>query len=161
MRMLVLKQGQDLQSLATRLGAAGGAASIERLKALNPHLDLGRLQPGAVLLVPDGVDDADSVAGAVFDGLASDLKAGLSGAAARVRAGHGKADAVRKEVVAVTKSATFKRVLEGDADLKKQVAAADNRFKAEQTLAKQADDSLVALARLIDDELAVLGKLVR
>ena len=47
MRMLVLKQGQDLQSLATRLGAAGGAASIERLKALNPHLDLGRLQPGA------------------------------------------------------------------------------------------------------------------
>lgn len=163
MRMLVLKQGQDLQSLATRLKAAGaGGLTIDRLQALNPHLDITRLVPGAVLLVPDGVgDDADSVAGAVFDGLASDVREGLASATARVRSGYARAEAVRKDVAAAVKLATFKRVLEGDAELKKQLATAETRFKADQAQAKQTDESLGALVKLIDEELAVLGKLVR
>jgi vacuolar-type H+-ATPase subunit I/STV1 len=158
MRMFILKQGQDLQTLSSRLG---GSASISRLKALNPHLDLDRLEPGTVLLVPDGIDDADSVAGAVFDGLAGDVKEGLKAATARVRGTQAKSEALRKDVSAILKSAAFKRAVESDADLKKQTDAADARFKADQAKGKQTEESLSALEQLVNEELAVLGKLVR
>ena len=158
MRMFVLKQGQDLQTLSSRLG---GAVSINRLKVLNPHLDLDRLEPGTVLLVPDGVDDADSVAGAVFDGLAGDVKEGIKAATLRFRDTQAKTEALSKDVSAILKSAAFKRTLEGDAELKKQADAAETRFKADQVSGKQTEESLTALEQLVNEELAALGKLVR
>lgn len=158
MRMFVLKQGQDLQTLSSRLG---GAASINRLKALNPHLDFGRLEPGTVLLVPDDIDEAESVAGAVFDGLAGDVKEGLKAATARVRSTQAKTEALRKDVAAILRSAAFKRTLEGDAELKKQSDAADARFKADQAAVRQTEESLSALDEFVNTELAALGKLIR
>lgn len=158
MRMLVLKQGQDLQTLTSRLG---GAVALNRLKQLNPHLDLDRLEPGTVLLVPEGVDDADSVAGAVFDGLASDVKAGLKAAKTRVQGTSAKNEALRKDVAAILKSAAFKRALEGDDDLKKQAGATEKRFQADTAAGKRTDESLLALDKLMNEELAVLGKLLK
>jgi hypothetical protein len=158
MRMFVLKQGQDLQTLSSRLG---GAVTINRLKLLNPHLNLDRLEPGAVLLVPDDVDDTESVAGAVFDGLAGDLKAGLKAATARVQGTRARRELLQKDVSSILKSAAFKRALDGDAELKRQADAAETRFQADQATGQQTEESLSALEQLVNEELAVLGKLVR
>lgn len=158
MRMFVLKQGQSLQTLGSQLG---GAASIGRLKALNPHLDLNRLEPGTVLLVPDGIEGADSVAGAVFDGLAADVKEGLKAATARVQSTRVKNELLQKDVTAILKSAAFKRVLEGDAELKKQTEAAKTRLQANQATNKRTEESLSALDQLVNEELAVLRNLLR
>lgn len=158
MRMFVLKQGQSLQSLSSRLGSA---AAINLLKALNPHLDLDRMEPGTVLLVPDGIDDADSVAGAVFDGLAGDVKAGLKAATARVQDTRAKSELLQKDVSSILKSAAFKRALDGDSELKKQADAAETRFQTNQAASKQTEESLSALEKLVNEELAVLGKLLR
>jgi hypothetical protein len=158
MRMFVVKQGQDLQTLSSRLG---GAVAINRLKLLNPHLDLERLEPGTVLLVPEGIDGADSVAGAVFDGLAADVKEGLKAAMARMQKTRAKSEQLQKDVSAILKSAAFKRALDGDAVLKKQAEAAGTRFQADQATGKRTEESLSALQKLVNEELEVLGKLLR
>ncbi len=158
MRMFVLKQGQSLQTVASQLG---GAASMGRLKAMNPHLDLNRLEPGTVLLVPDGIDGADSVAGAVFDGLAADLKEGLKAATARVQHTRVKNELLQKDIAAILKTAAFKRVLEGDAELKKQTEAAKTRLQGHQATGKRSEESLAALDKLVNEELAVLKNLLR
>lgn len=158
MGMLVLKQGQTLQSLGSRLGSG---VSISRLKAMNPHLDLDRLEPGTVLLVPDGVEGAESVAGDAFDGLAGDLKEGLKAVKARVQHTRTRSESLQKDVSAILKSAAFKRAMEGDAELKAQAEAAELRLKAKRSTGKQTEESLSALEKLVDEELAVLAKLLR
>lgn len=161
MRMFVLKQEQDLATLTARITAQGGAAGLERLRLLNPHLELGRrLDLGTVLLVPDDAAEAESVSGAVFDALADDLKQGLKSASERVKSGYAKSDTLRKEVTAAVKTAAFKRVLEGDAELARQIAAADTAAKADKLRAKEADTTLSALDTMVAAELGRLRKLI-
>jgi hypothetical protein len=166
MRMFVLKQGQDLQSVLTRAGgAAAGAASLDQLKRLNPHVDFAKLQPGTVLLLPGAgstqADANDAVAGAVFDSLADDVKNGLKAATERVRAGAVRAGEQRKELSAAFSSSAFRKAAEGDAELRGQADGAQARFKTEQGRAKETDGQLKALEKVLDTDLAVLERLLR
>ena len=108
MKFLIVKEGQDAAALAARLAASGGLA---RLQALNPHLDLQRVQPGNVLIWPsDSPDEAGaSVSGNAFDSFAADVRAGLKAATTRVNAGLLRQEEQRKETAAVFRSAAFKR----------------------------------------------------
>lgn len=162
MRMFVMKTGQDVGVLTERLRAGGGTEALSRLKALNPHLDLARLEPGSVLLVPDEVEGSESVAGAAFEALAKDARGGLKLAARRVGESVARADEQRKAVAAAMKTATFRSVLAGDAELARQAtAAAEHASKAQRTQAKAATDGLDALGSLLERELDKLGKLMR
>ena len=46
---------QDLL-LVSGLSANRSGSALESLRRLNPHVDLARLKPGMVLLVPDAPD---------------------------------------------------------------------------------------------------------
>lgn len=134
-RIFQIKNADSLGRLVQG-GAAADAPSLQRLQALNPHVDLANLKAGTVLLVPEGAEfnatEGDSVAGEAFDGFAADATAGLKFSTESVRAGIAERDAARKQVQAVFKSAAVKRVLDADPVLRKQADDADARFKAEQ-----------------------------
>ncbi len=161
MQIYTLKAGQDLSALTQQLQVKGGAQAVALLKTLNPHLDLTRLKAGSVVLVPSATDSTESVAGAVFDALADDVRQGLKAASARVKAGQARADDNRKAVAAAVKSVAFKKVLQGDTEMARQVAAADAAAKSSAAQAKQAEQTLAGLASMLDEELGTLGKLMR
>ena len=56
MRIVVVKQDTDLQALKAAVATPGLA---EKLARLNPHLDVQKLVPGAVLLLPDDAAGRD------------------------------------------------------------------------------------------------------
>lgn len=162
MRIIVTKPGQTVTALTAASGEGRDAISIERLTVLNPHIDLNRLEPGTVVLLPDAASDTgESVTGAVFDSLADNVRRGLKTALARVRTGLADAEASRKEATSAFKTAAFKKALEGDAELKAQAAEVDERFKADQARAKSSLESLSALEDMVSTELERLGKLLR
>lgn len=162
MRIIVTKPGQSLTALTSAAGTGRDTVSIERLTVLNPHLDLHRLEPGTVVLLPDAASDqGESVTGAVFDSLADDVRRGLTSASERVRNGLAEAEASRKEVTSALKTAAFRKALDGNSELTAQVAQVDARFKADQSQAKQAMESLSALEEMVSAELERLGNLLR
>ena len=72
MRFLVIKQDTSLQALTAQLVKDGdhAPAALDRLRALNPHLDLQRVGKGAVLLLPDSPgykDEGDKAGDDGFD----------------------------------------------------------------------------------------------
>ena len=166
MRMIVIEQATDLPALTTRLlGAkAGAGASLDRLKALNPHVDFGKLGAGTVLLVPDlpGLRDGQtgSIAGQTFDTFSQQVLASFDDAATRVQAGHAARLSDQKELVALFKGAALKRAFEADPELKAQADAYAQVFKQDPADAKAADETLKALKDGVGAELAVLAKLL-
>lgn len=166
MRMIVIDKGTDLTGLTTRLLGTGGASesAVQNLQRLNPHLDLNRLAPGAVVLVPDqpGLRDGEStsVGGDSFASFAQAASAALDLAAARVRSGHDARLAEQKDVQAVLKSPAVRRVLENDPDLKTQLEALAQGFKDDQQAAKDSDKAMKALLAESAAELAMLAKLL-
>src|SRR5687767_876938 len=113
MRTLVVKKTSDLQALSSELLASGLAAAksraaIESLQALNPHVDLNKLAPGAVLLVPDAPgfkrSASKSVGGETLDDFEKIVKSALDASAVRLKQGQTRRDAERAELVAALKS---------------------------------------------------------
>lgn len=166
MRMIVIKQATDLQSLGARLlvGQTGGGKTLETMKQLNPHVDFSRIAAGSVLLVPEASDlkegESQSISGEAFDTFAEQALAGLDTVATRVGAAHAKRLADQKELGALLKSAPLKRAIEADAELKAQVDATAAVFKEDQAQAKAADEALKVLKAQMSAELAALGKLL-
>jgi hypothetical protein len=160
MKFIIVKEGQDTATLSARVASSGG---IAKLQALNPHLDLQRVVPGSVLIWPSDSadDDSESVSGNAFDSFATDVRAGLKAATARMRAGLVRQEDQRKETAAVFRSAAFKKAAETDAELKQQATAADSRAKAQQAKAKDIDAALLALDRTADQGLAALAKVLK
>lgn len=163
-RIFQIKNADSLGKLVQG-GAAADAPALQRLQALNPHVDLANLKAGSVLLVPDSAEfsagDGDPVAGEAFDGFAGDATAGLKRSAEAVRAGIAQRDDARRQVQAAFKSAAVKRVLDADPVLRQQADSADARFKAEQKEGADALDALAAMNDALSAELAKLAKLFK
>jgi hypothetical protein len=170
MRLIVIKQNTDLQGLGSALlkagsGAASQQAALQRVQALNPHADLGKLSAGTVLLVPDSpyVDTGStrSLGGDAFDGFAADVAAGLAAVAQRIRAAADAVTADRTAVAAVVKTAAVKRLVDSDAVLAKQLADADARSRLELTQAQDGAKAVDAMQKAAAADLARLGPLLR
>lgn len=165
MRLIVLKP-DSLQVLRDQLKAASTAGDntpIDRLKALNPHIDFTRLGAGAVLFVPDGPELAQpgsrSIDGGSFDDFANELAEGLKSTVARARAGYEQGSADRSDVATVLKTAAVKRLVESDAALKAQLDEVATQFATDQRDAKEAIATLDAMQKSAATELAALAKL--
>jgi len=130
MRMIVISQSTDLNRLRKTLftGAGDTSAALERVKALNPHVDLRHVAAGTVLLLPDSpsvsATHTSSIGGDAFAEFAADVTSGLKDAAERVRAGAERAAADRNAVAAVLRIAAVKRIVGSDATLTKQLDTA-------------------------------------
>jgi hypothetical protein len=164
MRMIVIKQGTDLQALGARLLGAAREGALQSLQRLNPHVDFKRIEPGTVVLVPEqpGLREGESasVGGEAFGAFSEQARAALEATATRVRSGHEARLAQQKDVAAVLKSPALKRLLEADPDLKKELDAALQVFKDDQQAAKESEKLLKTLQDESAVELAALGKLI-
>ena len=166
MRLIVVDERTDLEGLRKRLvgGKAVTEGALERLKSLNPHLNLEKIPAGSVLLVPDlpGLrkGETTSVAGDPFAALSETFLAAVDAAIARARDGAKALLSEQKEVSAVVKSAAFRRALEADPELREQVETAAQVFKQDQEEAKASGETLKALRQEAGAELAALAKLL-
>lgn len=176
MRMLVIKEDTDLGGIGSKLlrrGAGGGkggtasAVSLDKLKALNPHVDFTKLKAGAVLLVPDlpDIDDSnaagDSIGGDAFAGFVAEVEDGWKGAVARTRRAQSRLDDDAGALAEALKSPAVKRAIDADAELKPQLAAAQAALKAERERATATLQLLDAVQVATKQELAELTKLFR
>ncbi|VWX57054.1 conserved hypothetical protein [Burkholderiales bacterium 8X] len=165
MRLLIL-QTDSLQSIKATLQANDpqSAVSMERLRRLNPHLDLARLEPGAVLFLPDAPElaqpESRALDGGSFDELRTQIEQGLEQAAGRSKAGFEQLGADRTEVAGALKGAAVKRLIDSDAALRAQVEQATARFAADQRDAKEAASQIESMQKAAAAELAVLSKLL-
>jgi len=169
MRTLVIKQDTDIQALKGRLIAgktsAGKAESaIKQLEDLNPHLNLNDLRAGAVVLVPDTPNfkaaEGEIVGGGTFEDFQQFVRSSLADAVGRLKTGNAARATERADIAALLKTAAFKRVLESDADVKQQVAAATKDFKDEQQQADEDEKTVAAAAKTATAQLAELGKVL-
>lgn len=160
MQMILIQQASDLAKLAEQLQRSGGLDAVARWKALNPHLDLQRPEAGTVVLLPQAVEGSESVAAAVLGAWAAEARQGLKAAGGRIRGGLKQAEADDKALTAATRSAAFKRVLEGDAELADQLATARKSATAQRSLHRAQASDADTLAALLDDELQTLGRLL-
>lgn len=170
MRMFVIKNENDLAGLSAKLLRArvdesSASAAIDRLKALNPHVDFTRLAAGTVLLVPDVPElkqgASTSLGGVTFEAFVKEVDTGLSNASAWITQGLERLAVDRTSVSAVLKTAAVKRLVESDPVLEKQLEAVDAQFedgekkmlaaqKLLETTQKQALEELTGLARLFE-----------
>lgn len=168
MRLIVIKQPIDLHELSSKLlkiPSAAGPGALERVRAMNPHVDFRHLAAGTVLLVPDlpGLQPSDgkSIGGDAFDAFAADIEQGLKAAALRVRAGLRRLSADDTAMQAALKTDAVKRALGADPLFKQQLTDTRKRFETAQEQSQDAAKSIEALQKSAAESIAVLGKLLR
>jgi hypothetical protein len=168
--MLVIKQDTNLETLrdqllVKRVSEDKAATAIDSLQKLNPHVDLKKLTPGTVLLVPETtsfkLSASDPMANDVVGEFQQLVRSGFEAAAAKLKNANDAGSAADAEVAAVLKTAAVKRILESDAELKEQAEEALNGFKEDQEQGEQAAQSLERAAKGALAELAALSKLLR
>ena len=168
MRMRVIKD-DNLQSLKdtlldAKLSSDEADAAMQSLQALNPHLDMKKLTPGAILLIPDEpgfkAEAASAVAGDPIDELQQLVRSALDSAAAKLKQGNEARAAQRLEVTAAFKTTAVKRVIESDPDLKQQAEDAAKASKADEEQSLKALQTLQSAGKDMQAELAALAKLL-
>jgi len=162
MRILVIKQASDLQTLSNKLNTGGkstGKATLEHIKSLNPHVDFQRIEAGTVLLLPDAPElkDSDSqpIAGDAFADLANQMEKGFNTIIQRVRSGAEALVAERAAVVAIL-SASGVRRHKGDQLLAMQLEDAGKEFTVAQKKALEAENLVEAMQAAVKEELVAL-----
>ena len=169
MRMLVIKTDTDLQALSSRLLTAGlsstqAKSALERLQALNPHIDPRYLRAGTIILVPDASSfDAsvtESVSGETFKDVEQTVKRALDAAAEHLKAANTARARDREEVIEAIKQPAVKGIIDADAQLKQQVTDATKGFEEEQQQAEQAEQELAAASKAALAKLAELSKVL-
>lgn len=174
MRIIVIKEASDLQSLTTRLfnevsqsngNIEANNAMFERIKSLNPHVDFKRLEAGTVLLLPDSPELKDSesrsLTGDAFADFSKHATEGLDTIAERVRAGAKASATERTNVTAALKTPAVERQIESDPLLKRQLVDAREKFVAEQKKEQVALKHLESMQKAVAKELAAFADLLR
>jgi hypothetical protein len=186
MRLVTVKSTTDLNALGAQLqGAAGVGTPLASVQALNPHLDLNRLKPGDLLLLPDAAASpapsaapaaagtstaapavvtaplpSQSLGGSGFADFAAEITKGLAAAATRARAGTDTATASRTALSSALRGAAIQRAIGADPQLQKQLDDADAQLKADLARAQAAGKQVELLQKGGADALALFGKRV-
>jgi hypothetical protein len=166
-RTFTVRNETTLQALGAtlldaRFSGAQADAAMERVKALNPHVDFQRIAPGTVIFVPDAPGVKATVGTAAQSGPMDDFRALLSGAlsdaASRLKDGNAARAAGRADLSAALRSAAFKRVTGEDRDIARQVSEAQEAMAGEESADKQAEENLAAASKSVLAALAQLRK---
>lgn len=146
--------------------SADPAATLERIKALNPHVDFKRLKAGTVLILPDGPDiktsgkGVESFGARALDELGSAMAAGFDEAGRRVRKVADDATSDRGVIAESLKSKLVRREIESDAALRNQLDSAASAAAGREKALSQAADDVSALAKSFFQELDAMKKLL-
>ena len=164
MRIVVLKTEAELQPLRKLAAQPVLAAKIARA---NPHVDLAKLRPGDVLVVPEELGEEIAASGpplgeggpVLGNSLASFAEfatAALTGAARGLEAGVKRQAADADAVAVALRSKGVKEALGGDAELARQVESAARRGREDL---KEAQSGLKAFDGQRERALAALEEL--
>jgi hypothetical protein len=161
MRILVVKKGSSASALIDN----SSAAQLKVLAQHNPHLDLKKLAPGAVILVPDDVGaidfpggDPKSVAFEAMESFIDHSKEALAAGAKRMKLGAERAKTEEAALAAAMKSKGVKAALDKDPGLQALATAASQQAKDDVSTAASQVKAFDALAKAAQDELAALAK---
>ena len=145
MRTIVVGDEKNLAALRKRLLDPGVTGSVrkgvdEELRAANPHLDLDRLSPGAVVVVPDlpgvaaSTGDQATATGTALPGDLGDVVAGTAGGRAGSLGATRTIDlgAARLELARQLGSAQLTKAVKGDDQLKAEVSRLGEALAEEQ-----------------------------
>jgi len=167
MRIFITKTDTDLAALSATLlrKPADAGAALERVRALNPHVeDFQNLAAGTVLILPDTGDikaGAGTTLGAdTVSDLASDLGSGLKAVSSRFTSRVEDVKEDRAAVVATVKLAAVKRLIDTDPALAKQLESSDAEYKREQKRVAEAEAQLAEVQKVAVAEFARLQKLI-
>lgn len=147
--------------------AAGQVSAA--IAAANPGIDLGKLVPGVVLQIPEGLADVSLAEGIAFDpgsqqAIATVLDAARASVAGLVEAAKAQqaADtAERGPVTAALDSGELRALRRKDKSLGPAIAAAQQTLAGADAADKASLDALVQAQGQWEEELAAVGALVR
>ena len=152
----------DKVSDAKRIVAASAKAAPGVLEALNPHLDLKRLAPGAVLVLPGGgaaaAADASTIAAEAMASFIGFAKQALEASAQRLSTAAERMAAEESALAAAGKSKAVNAAIETDAELGKLFDATKAQAKQDAKAASAALKEFPALADSVLAELEALAK---
>jgi hypothetical protein len=163
MRMMVIQKKTDTTALSSRL-LASRTDTLATLQRLNPHANLARLQPGTVLLVPEGLaaTEADSlpVGAEAFEDLSERLLAGLAAAVQLADKAHAERLAEGKAVLSALDADPVKRAMASDPALKAQAEQGAAQLQQDPAAAQAAQETFKRLQGQAASELALLARLL-
>lgn len=161
MRIFVVKADTDLKSL---LGSTP-TARIELLQRFNPHLDLKRLKPGAVVVVPEEARDIEfpsgdskSIGVEAMESFMGFSKDALAAAGKRVQQVAERAKAEEAALSAALKSKSVRTALEKDPELKAQAEEVVKRAKEDSRDSAADAKNFEAVFKAAQAALAELAK---
>lgn len=165
MRFYVVKQDTELKALGQALFKGNRKALSDRLVAANPHVDFGRVEAGAVLLVPDAADaregEAASVSQAGFERFEREFALALRAAGERIRREAGRRNDSDKEAEKLLKSASMRKLAESDAVVRDGLSSATEYLRSRARETKDADVRLDAIEGGLMEEIGKLQRLLR
>ncbi len=167
MRIFVIKQDTDLKGLSESLlkrADKPNAASLERLRVLNPHLDENKVVAGTVVLVPDtpeiNTGKAEPVASSGLELLERELSTALAATGKRLREALSRREAQDKEMAKTIKSAALTRLAADDSELRRRFEETSQQATANAKQAKQASADYDAMQESFVTQLSTLRKLL-
>jgi hypothetical protein len=146
-----------------RLSAGQADRARESLESLNPHVNLKKVRPGDVLLVPDTpsfkTSATEPVQGEVLELFEELVRRGLSDTSERLRAGNAARAEQRADVAAALKSAALKRAVADDQELGNQLTLVMKNLKQQEQEDGERVGELAEAGKAALGALAAMGKL--
>jgi len=165
MPVYIVEKDMDIDALASSLARSPRAAAKvrDRILAANPHLEhLARVPKGGIVVIPPGTDirtDAGtSTSGTNLEAFAGTLRDGLKDLDRRVTEHNDAQLSEHSALREALKGAAGKRLVEGDARLRKRLTAAEAQFKADQKQGTEARAQLAELTKAMQAEIARMQK---
>ncbi len=139
-------------------------SQLEQLQQFNPHVDLQKVAPGTVVLVPDapafsGIAGT-SVAGDPFGELRAQILASVDAVVSRVSASYRALLAEEATTQAALNLPIVKRASATDSEVARQLELATQTFEQDRQRAATADTTLRSLGAQIGAELEALAQVL-
>jgi hypothetical protein len=166
MRMITIVEATNLNALGNKLFGElpNGSRHFEELRALNPHVDIDRIESGSVLLLPDVASQTANGSVSVFaDGFESfdeKIRLLLNALTEDLKVDNELTQADFDEVVKMNKLALRKGFLDRAPELKVQVEATSVAQKKSLRDFKQAFETLELIRNESAAELDLLRKIL-
>jgi hypothetical protein len=169
MQTFVIREASDLAGLTAKLvdkRSANASATLDRVKAMNPHVDFSKLKAGTVLILPDdpGLKRSDKdiqpFGAWALQEFAQAADQAFVSAAERIKANAETASGDRNALATSLRTNAVKRQAEGDPALAAQLQEVASASADEQKALSQATSDLETLRKSFAQEMAAMTKLL-
>jgi hypothetical protein len=169
LRTIIIKKNTDIQAIRSQLLDARftgpqGDAAVDQLKALNPHVDLDKVDSDTVLFVPDAPAFKASATTSTPSGPVDDFRSFVADAVSatlqRQKAARAVHAADRASVASALKSDVLKRAAAADPAVATKVDAASKTLAQDDKDDKLAEETLASMGKAALAVLADVKKLL-